>query len=310
MVAGLTRRRSRAVPDLRRRLGACSPLPLDGPHAGGQAGGQSRAARVAARRISEMNCVRRHLSAIKGGRLAAACHPAQVVTLLISDVPGDDPMDIASGPTVPTRPPAPTRSPSCRRYGIEVPAACARCSKAAKARPLKPGDPRLPQHRNAHRSPRRRWRWKPPRASRGRPGMPRHILGDSHRRRGARRRQGDGRHRAAGCAARPAVRTRRACCSRAARRPSRCAATDAADATSNSCCRSASRSNGEPGIHALAGDTDGVDGQEEIAGAVPRARHARARLGRRASSRASASATTTATASSRRSATRWSPGRR
>ena len=47
-----------------------------------------------------MNCVRRHLSAIKGGRLAAACHPARLVTLLISDVPGDDPIDIASGPTV------------------------------------------------------------------------------------------------------------------------------------------------------------------------------------------------------------------
>ncbi|HXY21706.1 MAG TPA: glycerate-2-kinase family protein, partial [Burkholderiaceae bacterium] len=49
--------------------------------------------------IGEINCVRRHLSAIKGGRLAAACHPARVVTLLISDVPGDKPMDIASGPT-------------------------------------------------------------------------------------------------------------------------------------------------------------------------------------------------------------------
>ena len=51
--------------------------------------------------IQEMNCVRKHLSAIKGGRLAAACHPAQVLTLLISDVPGDDPSVIASGPTVP-----------------------------------------------------------------------------------------------------------------------------------------------------------------------------------------------------------------
>jgi glycerate 2-kinase len=51
--------------------------------------------------IQEMNCVRKHLSAIKGGRLAAACAPAQVVTLLISDVPGDDPSVIASGPTVP-----------------------------------------------------------------------------------------------------------------------------------------------------------------------------------------------------------------
>ena len=50
--------------------------------------------------IGEINCVRRHLSAIKGGRLAAACHPARIVTLAISDVPGDDPAVIASGPTV------------------------------------------------------------------------------------------------------------------------------------------------------------------------------------------------------------------
>ncbi len=51
--------------------------------------------------IHEMNCVRKHLSAIKGGRLAAAAAPAKVVTLAISDVPGDDPATIASGPTVP-----------------------------------------------------------------------------------------------------------------------------------------------------------------------------------------------------------------
>ena len=51
--------------------------------------------------IGEMNCVRKHLSAITGGRLAAAAHPARVVTLVISDVPGDDPAAIGSGPTVP-----------------------------------------------------------------------------------------------------------------------------------------------------------------------------------------------------------------
>ncbi|MFT5642777.1 MAG: glycerate 2-kinase [Janthinobacterium sp.] len=50
--------------------------------------------------IDEMNCVRKHLSAIKGGRLAQACHPARVVTLVVSDVPGDDPGTVASGPTV------------------------------------------------------------------------------------------------------------------------------------------------------------------------------------------------------------------
>ena len=51
--------------------------------------------------IGEINAVRKHLSAIKGGRLGAACHPSRVVSLLISDVPGDDPAVIGSGPTVP-----------------------------------------------------------------------------------------------------------------------------------------------------------------------------------------------------------------
>src|SRR5690606_10592397 len=51
--------------------------------------------------IVEMNCLRKHLSALKGGRLAAAAAPARVVTLLISDIPGDDPASVASGPTVP-----------------------------------------------------------------------------------------------------------------------------------------------------------------------------------------------------------------
>src|SRR5690606_40704161 len=50
--------------------------------------------------ISQMNTVRRHLSAIKGGHLAAACYPARVVNLIISDIPGDNPADVASGPTV------------------------------------------------------------------------------------------------------------------------------------------------------------------------------------------------------------------
>jgi glycerate 2-kinase len=71
--------------------------------------------------IGEMNCVRRHLSAIKGGRLAAACHPARVVTLLISDVPGDDPRDIASGPTVADASTCADALDIVRRYGIELP---------------------------------------------------------------------------------------------------------------------------------------------------------------------------------------------
>ena len=50
--------------------------------------------------ITEMNCVRKHLSALKGGRLAAAAYPARVVSLIVSDIPGDDPSLVASGPTV------------------------------------------------------------------------------------------------------------------------------------------------------------------------------------------------------------------
>ena len=76
--------------------------------------------------ISEMNCVRRHLSAIKGGRLAAACHPARVLTLLISDVPGDRPIDIASGPTVADPTTCADALAILRRYGIDVPGAGAR----------------------------------------------------------------------------------------------------------------------------------------------------------------------------------------
>ena len=93
--------------------------------------------------ISEMNCVRKHLSAIKGGRLAAAAAPALVVSLAISDVPGDDPAVIASGVTVPD----PTTFADARailtKYGIEPPPAVAAHLAAARDETPKPGDPRL-----------------------------------------------------------------------------------------------------------------------------------------------------------------------
>ncbi|MBU6224975.1 MAG: glycerate kinase [Burkholderiales bacterium] len=71
--------------------------------------------------IGEMNCVRKHLSRIKGGRLAAACAPARVVTLTISDVPGDDPSVIASGPTVPDVSTCADAWNILQRYGIALP---------------------------------------------------------------------------------------------------------------------------------------------------------------------------------------------
>ena len=96
--------------------------------------------------IDEMNTVRKHLSAIKGGRLAAMCAPARVLTLAISDVPGDDPAVIASGPTVPD---ATTCADALRilaRYGIDVPPAARAGLESGTFETPKPGDPRFASH--------------------------------------------------------------------------------------------------------------------------------------------------------------------
>ena len=96
--------------------------------------------------IGEMNCVRKHLSRIKGGRLAAACAPARVVTLTISDVPGDDPSVIASGPTVPDMTTCADALAILKRYGIDLPAAVrAQLENGALETP-KPGDKAFSGH--------------------------------------------------------------------------------------------------------------------------------------------------------------------
>ena len=95
--------------------------------------------------IAEINCVRKHLSAIKGGRLAAAAHPARVVTYLISDVPGDDPSVIASGPTVPDPTTFGEALEVLARYGIDGPASVLehlRAGAAGAAAPVTRGDAR------------------------------------------------------------------------------------------------------------------------------------------------------------------------
>ena len=98
--------------------------------------------------IGQINVVRKHLSAIKGGWLAATASPAHVVSLLISDVPGDDPAIIASGPTVAD----PSTFAHARRvlveYGIEPPKAVVRHLSDAKCETPKPGDPRLMNCKN------------------------------------------------------------------------------------------------------------------------------------------------------------------
>jgi hydroxypyruvate reductase len=93
--------------------------------------------------IGEMNTVRKHLSAIKGGRLAAAAYPARIVTLLISDVPGDDPSVIGSGPTVADATTFADARAILARYGMDPPPAVAARLAAAIDETPKPGDPRL-----------------------------------------------------------------------------------------------------------------------------------------------------------------------
>lgn len=93
--------------------------------------------------ISEMNTVRRHLSGIKGGRLGAACYPAQLLTLLISDVPGDAPRDIASGPTVADASSCADAQDILRRYKIAITPAMQALLDSPGGESVKPDDPRL-----------------------------------------------------------------------------------------------------------------------------------------------------------------------
>tara|TARA_R110000823_G_scaffold144958_7_gene275115 strand:+ start:1391 stop:2653 length:1263 start_codon:yes stop_codon:yes gene_type:complete len=91
--------------------------------------------------ISEINCVRKHLSAIKGGRLAQACGPARLITYAISDVPGDDPTVIASGPTVADPSSSAEALAILERYRITPGDAVRRWLQDPRSETLKPGDP-------------------------------------------------------------------------------------------------------------------------------------------------------------------------
>jgi hydroxypyruvate reductase len=90
--------------------------------------------------IGDMNCVRKHLSAIKGGRLAQAASPAHVVSLLISDVPGDDPAVIASGPTVADATTTAEARATLEKFSVSVPAGVTAWLGGGQAETPKPGD--------------------------------------------------------------------------------------------------------------------------------------------------------------------------
>ncbi|MES1208748.1 MAG: glycerate kinase [Pseudomonadota bacterium] len=103
----------------------------------------SRALLASGATIAEMNCVRKHLSAIKGGRLAVACHPARVVTLVISDVPGDDPATVGSGPTVADTTTFAEARAVLAKYGVTAPPAVVEHLRAATDETPRADDARL-----------------------------------------------------------------------------------------------------------------------------------------------------------------------
>lgn len=215
--------------------------------------------------ITEINCVRRHLSGIKGGRLAAACHPAKVVTLLISDVPGDNPSDIASGPTVGDATTCDDARAILRRYEIAVPENVRSVLESGRGESIKPGDDRLVGiETRVVAAPQMSLEAAAgvARAS----GIAPYILGDSL--------EGEARDVGkvmAGIARQVAIRGQPFA--------PPCVLLSGGETTVT--VRGNGRGgrnaefllslgiglNGLPGVYALAGDTDGVDGQEEIAGA-------------------------------------------
>jgi len=225
----------------------------------------NRALLASGANIGEMNCVRRHLSGIKGGRLAAACHPARVVNLLISDVPGDDPADIASGPTVADSSTCADALDIVRRYGIALPAGARRLLESGAGETVKPGDPRLARvTTRIVASPQMALEAAAEVARAA--GVTPLILGDSI--------EGEARE-VARVMAGIALQARR----HAQPLGAPCVLLSGGETTVTVRGKGRGGRNvefllalglalgGAPGIHALAADTDGVDGAEEVAGA-------------------------------------------
>lgn len=219
--------------------------------------------------IAEMNGVRKHLSAIKGGRLAAACAPARVLTLAISDVPGDDPAVIASGPTVADPTSCADALALCRRYRLDLPAA-ARAGLASGAfETPKPGDPRLAGHEFVMLATPQMSLEAAADAARAQ-GVAAHILSDEIE--GESRVVG-GMHAAlARAVARRGQPFERPCVILSGGETTVTLAAGRAPGRGGRATEfllgCALALQGEPGVHALAADTDGIDGAGPHAGAL------------------------------------------
>jgi glycerate 2-kinase len=216
--------------------------------------------------ITEMNCVRKHLSAVKGGRLAAACAPANVITLAISDIPGDDPAVIASGPTVADATTFADAVAILEKYGITEPKTVIDHLRAAKEETPKPGDPRLAKN-ELHMVAAPQMSLEAAAEIALKSGVTPVILGDAI--------EGEARE----------VAIVHAGIARQVRRHGQpamapCVLLSGGETTVTVRGKGRGGRNaefllalavalgGESGIHALAGDTDGVDGTEDNAGAV------------------------------------------
>jgi hydroxypyruvate reductase len=216
--------------------------------------------------IADMNCVRKHFSRIKGGRLAAACAPARVVSLVISDVPGDDPSVVASGPTVPDPTTCADALAILARYGITEPKGAIDTLLLGADETPKAGDPRLARCETHVVMTALRSLDAAAAVARG-AGYNPCILGDSI--------EGEARDVAlvhAGIARHIARR------GEPVKTPCALISGGETSVTLRGKGRGGRNAefllalalalDGHPGMHALAGDTDGIDGSEDNAGAV------------------------------------------
>ena len=217
--------------------------------------------------IDEMNCVRKHLSAIKGGRLAAMCAPARVVTLLISDVPGDAPEVIASGPTVPDATTCADALAICKRYGIELPAA-ARAGLASGAfETPKPGDALFAGHQ-VHMIATPQQSLEAAAAVARAAGLQAHILSDEME--GESREVGKVQAALARAVARRGQPFAKPCVILSGGETTVTVKTKGGRGgrATEFLLGCAIALQGQPGVHVLAADTDGIDGIEDNAGAI------------------------------------------
>jgi hydroxypyruvate reductase len=227
--------------------------------------------------IDEMNCVRKHLSSIKGGRLALRCAPARVVTLLISDVPGDAPEVIGSGPTVADPTTCGDALRILQRYGIELPPAARAGLETGAFETPKPGDPRLAGHQ-VHMIATPQQSLEAAAALARSVGIEAHILSDEIE--GESREVGKVHAALARAVARRGAPFARPCVILSGGETTvtikpHAPASVAAGAAPGRGGRAgefllgcAIALQGEPGVHVLAADTDGIDGIEDNAGAI------------------------------------------